>query len=209
MLYEISDGDKIKYIRVNASAKDSRENAYLYMCKLAKVFSGPQYFIPKVYFFDHDYNAIAYKNADGDLLVDLIQRKQNLDQPIALAGQWLKELHTKTNPIIAHGDYQPTNIIINQNTISVFDFNDSGHGDTIIDVVSFLTQLKVMLLRFSSLSDYDRLKNIFIENYQLPYDQEIFIKLAKEKNQKIYETLNQSVGASERNILEEIKKLED
>lgn len=70
------------------------------------------------------------------------------------------------NKLIIHGDYQPNNIIINNQEIWVFDFNDSVRDDPLIDVASFTTQLRIMLLRFGNPDHFAVLAKEFMKEYQ-------------------------------------------
>lgn len=222
LLYEISDKGFIKKIRANASSEETRERAFKVMKFLEHDFSGPKFFIPKVYFYDSDYNLIAYENIEEGLLIDELNNL-NLVTKISLAAQWLHHLHELNKPIdfelarhkiffnfrslrkfypqlasegpaiveslqkkisspadggfqprLIHGDFQPNNIITNNNKITVFDFNDSQIDDPALDLAKFLTQLKVMLFRFANIKDYEDLKTTFLINYRLNFSQNNF-----------------------------------
>lgn len=69
-------------------------------------------------------------------------------------------------PILIHGDFQPNNIIIRADKIWVYDFNDAALDNPMLDVASFLAQLRVMLFRFSKEDYYYSLEKIFLEEYQ-------------------------------------------
>lgn len=72
----------------------------------------------------------------------------------------------KTKKIITlHGDYKPDNIIFDQAQIKIFDFNETSLGNPMIDVASFLTQTKVMLMRFYDIELFKSCERIFLENY--------------------------------------------
>lgn len=216
ILYEIFDEDKIKKIRVNASQEETRKKAYKVMTFLQDKFPPPIFYIPKIYFYDEDYNLNAYENVEGKILIQQL-KEGNLETKIKMAGLWLKKLHSidsdnlellehkiffnfsalekfyldlaKKGPTIIkeleeslddypskliHGDYQPNNIIVDNNRIIVFDFNDSQIADPALDLAKFLTQLKVMLFRFSDISLFENLKKIFLNNYRLEYNQTNF-----------------------------------
>lgn len=64
-----------------------------------------------------------------------------------------------------HGDYKPDNIIFDKDQIKVFDFNEAGLGNPMIDVASFLSQTKVMLLRFYNIDHYNLCETTFLETY--------------------------------------------
>ncbi|MBM2820359.1 MAG: aminoglycoside phosphotransferase [Candidatus Berkelbacteria bacterium] len=90
--YEIRDNNLTKIIRLNASSEETRIRAYHVMKLIKDDFSGPIYLIPKVYFYDPEYNLVVYENIEGGLLIDQL-KDQNLEEKIALSGQWLRKLH--------------------------------------------------------------------------------------------------------------------
>lgn len=87
--------------------------------------------------------------------------------------------------ILIHGDFQPNNIIIKNDTVWVFDFNDAALDNPAIDIASFLAQLRTMMIRFSGLNKYDNYKDSFLRNY---YHQ-TRINNTIENDRKIYEKL--------------------
>ncbi|HLB95351.1 MAG TPA: aminoglycoside phosphotransferase family protein [Patescibacteria group bacterium] len=217
LLYEIKVDGTIRKLRVNASGEETRQGAFQVMKFLANEFSGPQFFIPKVYFYDSDYNLVAYENVEGEILIDQLNNLY-LVKKISLAAQWLNQFHRveKLNidlpghetffnfealkkfypklvdsgagiiadlkkrissdfePKLIHGDYQPNNIIVDKDSITVFDFNDSRFDDPALDLAKFLSQLKVMLFRFADVKDFDNLKDAFLTNYHLNFNQNNF-----------------------------------
>lgn len=223
LLYEISTAGKIRKIRLNASSEETRERAFAVMEFLTSKFSGPQFFIPKVYFYDIDYNAVVYENIEGELLINQL-KSSNLEKLIYLVALWLKKLHSLEKPNLIlpkheiffnflflkkfypdlatvgptivedlkekisygfeekliHGDYQPNNMIVDESKITIFDFNDSQIGDPSLDLAKFLAQLKVMLFRFADFRPYEKLKQIFLNTYDLKFDQnnfQIYLKM--------------------------------
>ena len=213
LLYEIDDQKGVHKVRVNASSEETRERAFQVMKFLEKDFSGPKFFIPKVFFYDKDYNLICYENIDGQLLINQLN-DLHLPQKISLAGQWLKVLHSLAAPNfvlpkheiffnfealgkfypelaqegptivqslkaklssipskLIHGDYQPNNMIIGEEKITVFDLNDRQNADSALDLGKFLTQLKTMLFRFADLKNFEDLTSIFLSAYGLNYHQ--------------------------------------
>lgn len=217
LLYEIQCEKNIRKVRVNASNEETRERAFAVMNFIQPQFSGPQYFIPKPYFYDLDYNAVAYENVEGKLLIHQL-KSPNLEKLINLTALWLKHLHSikkpeltlpkhemffnfealkffypdlaKEGPLLVeelksrisfdfskaliHGDFQPNNIIVDENNIAVLDFNDSQIGDPDLDIAKFLTQIKTMLFRFADTKHYEVLKKIFLESYGREYNKENF-----------------------------------
>lgn len=83
--------------------------------------------------------------------------------------------------VLIHGDFQPNNIVIVENKITVFDFNDSQYAYRTIDIAKFLAQLKVMLTRFSDILVFSKMEKSFLEHYQFYFNHE---------NYKIYLHLN-------------------
>lgn len=77
-------------------------------------------------------------------------------------------------PKLIHGDYQPNNIVFDDDKIIVFDFNDSQISDPALDLAKFLTQLKVMLFRFADVRGYENLKKLFLDSYKLEFNQNNF-----------------------------------
>jgi len=208
LLYEIDDHGKKRQIRVNASQTESRQNAYTYMKKIETIFD-ENFSIPKAYFYDENFNAVAYENVQGQLLIDLIKTGKDLSQEISLCGKWLNKLHANFQGTFVHGDFQPTNIVINEGSITVFDFNDTKEGDPAIDIASFFAQLRVMLLRFGPQSDFDSLKKIFLENYGLEFNLSLEKSLEKKKYLVIYETLKNALDEEEKEVLPMIKAFYD
>jgi len=223
ILYEILDEGKIIKIRVNASSEETRIRAWEVMKFLKNKFSRPPFLIPNVYFYESDYNLLAYENVEGKILVNQLE-DPSLEEKIKLAARWLNKLHSidekftakfpehkiffnfdalaKFYPALAkqgpdfirsrqrdiskeflpkliHGDYQPNNIIVGNDKIVVFDFNDSRIADPSFDLAKFLTQLQVMLFRFSNAGFYQNLEKIFLENYDLNYNKKNFKIYAK------------------------------
>lgn len=68
--------------------------------------------------------------------------------------------------LLIHSDFQPNNMIIKDNHIWVFDFNDSVCDNPMIDVASFIAQLRTMLLRFGNPDHFAVLEQEFIKEYQ-------------------------------------------
>ena len=211
ILLEIENNNLLRKIRINASNEETRERAYHVMKYLQPEFSGPKYFIPKIFFYDADYNLVAYENIEGPILIKQLA-DQEIQEKIILVSEWLEKLHSiplpkiklpkheiffnyealkkyypdlskdapkiienlrnkleKFSSKLIHGDYQPNNIIVNQNQITLFDFIDSHIDDPALDLAKFLSQLKVMLFRFADPGNYQELEKTFLENYQLDY----------------------------------------
>ncbi len=91
----------------------------------------------------------------------------------------LKSQLKDENKILIHGDYQPNNIIIDHDKITAFDFNDSQIENQSLDVAKFLTQLKVMLTRFSDVSLFPSFEKIFLNAYALDFNKENFLIYSK------------------------------
>lgn len=217
LLYQILDGSKIKKIRVNASSEETRLRGFEVMRFLMHEFNGPKFFVPKVFFYDIDYNLICYENIEGQLLINHL-KENSLDKKIILVAKWLNHLHSLETPDLIlpkheiffnfealkkfypelaknapsiindlknqvssdfepkliHGDYQPNNIIFDDDKITVFDFNDSQIADSALDSAKFLTQLKVMLFRFADVRRYENLKKLFLDSYKSEFNQNNF-----------------------------------
>lgn len=97
MLYTLLSDKTIRKIRLNASNEETRERSYAVMKYLQPQFLGPQFFIPKAYFYDLDYNAICYENVEGSLLIKQL-KDSNLEKLIELTALWLKHLHSINKP---------------------------------------------------------------------------------------------------------------
>lgn len=93
---EIDDQGLIRKIRANASREESRLYAYQVMKFLQSRFEGPRLFIPRIYFYDSDYNLLVYENIEGQPLIDQL-KSPDLESKIQLAGQWLHRLHSNDN----------------------------------------------------------------------------------------------------------------
>src|SRR3990167_4965692 len=182
LLYEIKFDGTIRKLRVNASGEETRQGAFQVMKFLANEFSGPQFFIPKVYFYDSDYNLVAYENVEGEILIDQLNNlylvkkiyPKLVDSGAGIIADLKKRISSDFEPKLIHGDYQPNNIIVDKDSITVFDFNDSRFDDPALDLAKFLSQLKVMLFRFADVKDFDNLKDAFLTNYHLNFNQNNF-----------------------------------
>ena len=76
----------------------------------------------------------------------------------------------KTN-VFCHGDFQPSNLIINQDEIYVLDFDLVSLLDKEYDIANFIGQLRVMTKRFGNFENFEILKKEFLSDYG-SYDQE-------------------------------------
>ncbi|MGA2666871.1 MAG: phosphotransferase [Patescibacteria group bacterium] len=83
------------------------------------------------------------------------------------------EVDQKTSASLCHGDFQPTNIIINQEKFYILDYGLTSFLDKEYDLVNFINQLRVMLKRFGRFENFEKLKETFLSNYG-PSDPEKF-----------------------------------
>lgn len=93
---DINDQGSIRKIRANASREESRLYAYQVMKFIQTRFEGPRLFIPRIYFYDSDYNLLVYENIEGQPLIDQL-KSPDLENKIQLAGLWLNRLHSINN----------------------------------------------------------------------------------------------------------------
>ncbi len=100
LLYELLDNYTIRKFRINASSEETRERAFEIMNYLKSDFSGPKYFIPKIFFYDLDYNSVCYENIEGVLMIEKL-KKMDLSKDIGLVAQWLRRLHSLKKPVFA------------------------------------------------------------------------------------------------------------
>ena len=121
----------------------------------------------------------------------------------------LKSKLSKFEEKLIHNDFQPNNIITSQDKITLIDFNDSQIDDPAIDLAKFLTQLKTMLFRFSDVSKFSNLENIFMQNYTQDFNKENFKIYSKLSYLHIVSSLSASLldgDVRKKEILTEVYK---
>ncbi|KKQ73159.1 MAG: hypothetical protein US94_C0037G0003 [Berkelbacteria bacterium GW2011_GWB1_38_5] len=168
LLYENVDGE-ILTNELNLELADLEEKVELAAFWLAKLHScGDNLDLPQYRFtFVEDYLIKTYP----ELTKNLNNRVQELNS----------QLSTRKK-VLVHGDYQTNNIIINDNNIWVFDFNDSAIDNPMLDIASFLCQLRTMLLRFADIDDFPTLERKFLSSYKISDEERNDLKIY----QKLY-----------------------
>lgn len=114
---------------------------------------------------------------------------------------------SKFDEKLIHNDFQPNNIIMNNDKITLIDFNDSQIDDPAIDLAKFLTQLKTMLFRFSDVSKFTDLENIFWQNYNLQFNKENFKIYSKLSYLHILSSLSASLLEDSEEKIERKKEI--
>lgn len=64
-----------------------------------------------------------------------------------------------------HGDFQPSNLIINQDKIYVLDFDLVSLIDKEYDIANFISQLRIMAKRFGNFENFKILEKEFLSEY--------------------------------------------
>lgn len=164
---------------------------------LLKNTDGGNFKIPRPYFFDEEDKIIVMEYINGDRLSNILRKpwyskkeKMKLIKKIAknlgkfhirstnnikikkylktLSGTY-KDLKIGKNNIICqvHGDFNPRNIIINENDTYLVDFEDSCYGSPLIDVYYFIDSLYVVSCLNPFLSEKFRktLEDTFLKSY--------------------------------------------
>lgn len=72
---------------------------------------------------------------------------------------------------LCHGDFQPNNLIINNDIVYIIDFGSICITDKELDIASFVIQLQIMLKKFGDINSFNELKDIFLAIYD-DYNQE-------------------------------------
>jgi len=68
--------------------------------------------------------------------------------------------------ILTHGDFNPNNIIINQDNVGAIDFGNSNNYDPFFDVANFITQLDFLIWnKIANKRMVNKLQKIFISEY--------------------------------------------
>lgn len=78
----------------------------------------------------------------------------------------------KNKTSFCHGDYQTKNIVLGEK-LCIIDFGSSTIAEKELDIASFITQLEIMLKRYSDISEFDYLRQIFFDYYG-EYDSETY-----------------------------------
>ena len=82
-----------------------------------------------------------------------------------------KKINSNKTSVFCHGDFQPSNLIINQDKIYVLDFDLVSLFDKEYDIANFISQLRVMTKRFGNFENFEILEKEFLSGYG-PYDLE-------------------------------------
>lgn len=114
------------------------------------------------------------------------------DQVSNLRDKIMFELRSNKDKCLCHGDYQPGNIIFNQDKIYIIDWGSTTYSYKEMDIASFIAQLKVMLAEFKRESNFDILQNVFLAEYG-SFDQRMFNYFEFLYNMRI---LNSVAGSS-------------
>jgi len=75
--------------------------------------------------------------------------------------------------VFCHGDFQPNNLIVKEQKMTVIDFGSVRLAPPEFDLASFATQLEIMLYRAGSYNQFETLKNLFLNEYDI-FDHQCF-----------------------------------
>lgn len=117
-------------------------------------------FNPENWFIHYDYENLIQK----------FSKAKNLKKIISNIKESLSKEDSKC---ICHGDFQPNNIIINQEQICLIDFGMTCIFYPEVDLASFLTHLRMLL---KNEVKYINLKKLFLQSYG-PYNEKILYLL--------------------------------
>lgn len=129
---------------------------------LRKIHSIP---IPKFVLFDTN---LFFKNFN---FKSIISRYPELKDIPKIVDKVKNRLVDNDKKFFCHGDFNPNNILINQNRIYIIDFGLTCIFHKEVDLASFLTHLRLMLKKNNRENNFENLKNIFLSNYG-EYDKE-------------------------------------
>lgn len=76
-----------------------------------------------------------------------------------------KKIDSDKTTVFCHGDFQPSNLIINQDEIYVLDFDLVSLLDKEYDIANFISQLRIMTKRFGNFENFKTLEKEFLFNY--------------------------------------------
>lgn len=75
------------------------------------------------------------------------------------------KIDSNKTTVFCHGDFQPSNLIINQDEIFVLDFDLVSLLDKEYDIANFISQLRVMTKRFGNFENFKTLEEEFLSGY--------------------------------------------
>lgn len=90
---------------------------------------------------------------------------------VTLKKEIFNRLAKNKKKAFCHGDFQPNNVIVDNNSVYVIDFGSTDLNDKELDIASFVIQLQIMLKKFGNIEHFDELKKVFLSAYD-DYDDE-------------------------------------
>ena len=106
------------------------------------------------------------RNLIGQYYPELANEVQDIRQDI------IKGLEN-SKTCLCHGDYQPDNLIFNNDKLTIIDWGSTTLSQKEQDLASFIIKLEVMLPEFGNEENFPILKGIFLKEYG-EYDKQLF-----------------------------------
>jgi len=140
---------------------------------LKKLHNTPPYHFKDIF---HSYRQIYWKEQLRVLKEGYPEKSKILEKIVKEIIDWEVKNEKSKNQVITHHDFQPKNIFFQKNKLIVLDFSESRLSRAIVDIFTFLIQLKLLNNFFKkpfSPDEIESFSKIFLQEYFGPRWQNI------------------------------------
>lgn len=156
LIYENVEGEILKSL-LSENSEILRDKIIQSSQLLKKVHSTS---LPSFPLFD---TGMFFKNFNFESITKSFPILENkIEKIVALIKN---KLILSENVVLCHGDFNPNNIIFNNESIFLMDFDLSCSFYKEIDLASFIAHLRLMFNKINRDKDFEILKEIFLQNY--------------------------------------------